>query len=409
MKCRHCHEELSNTFIDLGSSPPSNSYVSAVAIKEPEKQYPLRVMVCQKCWLVQTDDFVGTREMFSSNYAYFSSFSTSWLNHAKEYVNKMIDTLCLDGHSVVVEIAANDGYLLQYVKQKNIPCYGIEPTHSTAMAAREKDIEIIEDFFGAMKAQELADGDRQADLCVVNNVLGHVPDINDFVKGISILLKPDGVATFEFPHLLNLVQLNQFDTIYHEHYSYLSLSVVQKIFAANGLAIFKVEELPTHGGSLRVYGQRADREKRPIEGSIADIINKENAAGMTTAAFYIGFQDKANVVKGDFLAFLQDAKNRGKKVVGYGAAAKGNTLMNFAGIGPDLISYVVDRNPAKQNMFLPGSMVPIVDEGRLKTDCPDYVVIIPWNLKEEITKQLSYIKDWNGKFVTAVPRLEVSH
>jgi len=408
MKCRHCDAELANTFVDLGKSPPSNSYLSAAALNAPEKWYPLRVLVCEKCWLVQTEDFVGAGEMFSEDYAYFSSFSTSWLDHAKAYVDKMTNLLDLDDQSRVVEIAANDGYLLQYVQQKNIPCYGIEPTHSTAQAAREKGIEIIEDFFGVAKAKELAGEDRQADLAAANNVLAHVPDINDFVRGFSILLKDHGVATFEFPHLLNLVQLNQFDTIYHEHYSYLSLTAVQKIFTANGLTIFNVEELLTHGGSLRVYTQRAGTGERPVDSSVARIIGKEASAGMTTAAFYSGFQDKANKVKNDFLAFLQDAKKQGKKVAGYGAAAKGNTLMNFAGIGPDFIAYVVDRNPAKQNKFLPGSKIPVVGEDHLQSECPDYVVIIPWNLKDEISRQLAYIRDWNGRFVTAVPELEIT-
>lgn len=408
MKCRHCGEHLTKTFIDLGNSPPSNSYLGESALKEPEKWYPLRVMVCEQCWLVQTEDFVGADEMFSNDYAYFSSFSSSWLDHAKSYVDKMTDLLALDRLSTVVEVAANDGYLLQYVRQKGIPCYGIEPTHGTAMAAREKGIEIIEAFFGEATARELAGDGRRADLMAANNVLAHVPDINDFVRGFSILLKPNGVATFEFPHLLNLVHLNQFDTIYHEHYSYLSLTTVLKIFAANGLNVFDIEELSTHGGSLRVYAQRADGGERPVEGPVAEMIEKEKAAGMTTSVFYEGFQNKAETVRADFLAFLQDAHRQGKKVAGYGAAAKGNTLMNFAGVDADLVSYVVDRNPAKQDRFLPGSKIPIVGEDRLKSDRPNYVVILPWNLKEEISDQLGYIRDWGGMFVTAVPKLEIT-
>ena len=407
MNCRHCGEELTNTFVDLGKSPPSNSYLNGSALKELEKWYPLRVVVCEKCWLVQTDDFVGADEMFSEDYAYFSSFSTSWLSHAKTYVDKMTNMLELTEKSLVVEVAANDGYLLQYVQQKSIPCYGIEPTHSTAQAAREKDLDIIEEFFGTAKAEALVHDGRQADLTVANNVLAHVPDINDFVRGFSFLLKDHGVATFEFPHLLNLVQLNQFDTIYHEHYSYLSLTAVQKIFIANGLTVFKVEEFPTHGGSLRVYAQRTDTGCRKLDDSVAEIIDKEDMAGMTTVAFYDGFQGKANTIKNDFLGFLQEAKKQEKKVAGYGAAAKGNTLINFAGIGPDLIPYIVDRNPAKQNKFLPGSKIPIFGEERLKLDCPDYVVIVPWNLRREIIEQLNYIKEWGGNFVTAVPELKV--
>ena len=315
--------------------------------------------------------------------------------------------LALSKGSMVVEIGANDGYLLQYLLKKGIPCYGIEPTHSTAEAARGKTLDIIEDFFDAAKAKELADQKRQADLIIANNVLAHVPDINNFVKGFSVLLKPNGVATFEFPHLLNLVQFNQFDTIYHEHYSYLSFTAALNIFTSNDLAVFKVEELSTHGGSLRLYAQRTDSGKRAQENSVERLVEKEADAGMTTDAFYSGFQNRANAIKEDFNSFLQNAKKEGKKVVGYGAAAKGNTLMNFAGVNSDLISYVIDRNPAKQNKFLPGSKIPVVSEDRLKSDQPKYVVIFPWNLKEEIVEQLSYIREWNGKFLTSVPRLKV--
>lgn len=407
MKCRHCGEELTKTFIDLGSSPPSNSYLTDASLKEPEKWYPLRVLVCEKCWLVQTEDFVGAGEMFSEDYAYFSSFSKSWLEHARTYVGHMADMLALDEQSQVVEVAANDGYLLQYVQEKGIPCYGIEPTHSTAQAAREKGIEIIEEFFGEAKAAELVAAGRSADLTAANNVLAHVPDINDFAKGFATLLKPDGVSTFEFPHLLNLVNLKQFDTIYHEHYSYLSLTSVQTIFAANGLSVFKVDTLPTHGGSLRVYAQRSDVGQRAIDPSVKAVLDAENQAGMAGGAFYDGFQLKANKVKDDFMAFLLDAKKAGKSVAGYGAAAKGNTLMNFAGVRGDLLSYVVDLNPAKQDKFMPGSRIPIVSEDRLKADRPDYVVIIPWNLRDEITAQLGYIREWGGQFVTAVPELVV--
>lgn len=408
MRCRHCGEGLTRTLVDLGTSPPSNSYLSEAAVTEPENSYPLRVMVCEKCWLAQTEDFVGAGEMFSHDYAYFSSFSSSWLEHASAYVSKMTSMLGLDQQSMVVEVAANDGYLLQYVLEKGIPCYGIEPTHSTATAARGKGIEIIEDFFGSSKAEELAGNGRQANLTVANNVLAHVPDINDFVEGFSILLKPDGVATFEFPHLLNLVQLNQFDTIYHEHYSYLSLTTVQAILGENGLSIFHVEELPTHGGSLRVYAQRSDSGERAVEQTVEATLSAELEAGMTSPDFYEGFQDKTDRVRDGFLCFLNDAKTQGKSVVGYGAAAKGNTLLNFAGVQSDLLTYVVDRNPAKQNMFMPGSKIPIVDEGRLKTDRPDYVVVLPWNLRDEIIGQLDYIREWGGAFVTAVPELEIT-
>jgi SAM-dependent methyltransferase len=408
MKCRHCGEELNNTFLDLGSSPPSNSYLTEQSLKEPEKWYPLKVMVCDSCWLVQTEDFVGAGEMFSEDYAYFSSFSTTWLDHAERYVEKVVSRFGLTGDKTVVEIAANDGYLLQYVKAKGIPCYGIEPTSSTAEAAREKGIEIIEDFFGVVKAEELVSQQRQADLMAANNVLAHVPDINDFVKGFAQLLKPDGVATFEFPHLLNLVEQNQFDTVYHEHYSYLSLTAVQKIFEENGLSVFDVEELPTHGGSLRVYAQQSDTGQQTVADSVARLRTKEDDAGMSTIDYYHGFQEQVEKVKTDFLSFLLDARKQGKRVAGYGAAAKGNTMMNFAGIRPDLVSYVVDRNPAKQGKYMPGSRIPIVSEERIKQDMPDYIVILPWNLKDEVMAQLDYVREWSAEFVVAVPELSIS-
>ena len=407
MECRHCGNKLTRIFADLGKPPLSNSYLTSTDLKKVEKCYPLRVMVCEECWLVQTEIFVEVEQIFTEDYAYFSSVSTSWLDHTRRYVDQITIMLALDKGSMVVEIGANDGYLLQYLLKKGIPCYGIEPTHSTAEAARGKNLDIIEDFFDAAKAKELADQKRQADLIIANNVLAHVPDINNFVKGFSILLNPNGVATFEFPHLLNLVQFNQFDTIYHEHYSYLSFTAALNIFTSNDLAVFKVEELSTHGGSLRLYAQRADSGKRAQENSVERLVEKEADAGMTTAAFYSGFQNRANAIKEDFNSFLQNAKKEGKKVVGYGAAAKGNTLMNFAGVDSDLISYVIDRNPAKRNKFLPGSKIPVVSEDRLKSDRPKYVVIFPWNLKEEIVEQLSYIREWNGKFLTSVPRLKV--
>lgn len=405
MKCRHCSKELSHTFIDLGSSPPSNSYLTEQTMKEPEKWYPLKVMVCDSCWLVQTEDFVGSSEMFSDDYAYFSSYSSTWLEHARNYVENMTARFNLNSDSIVVEVAANDGYLLQYVNGKNIPCYGIEPTHSTALAAKEKDIEIIEEFFGEEKAKDLAAQGRQADLTVANNVLAHVPDINDFVKGFSILLKPKGVATFEFPHLLNLVKQKQFDTIYHEHYSYLSLIAVRAILETNGLSVFDVEEIPTHGGSLRVYAQRADTNQYPISNNVKALLKCEEEEGLHTLSFYTGFQQQAERIKIELLMFLLEAKNQGKKVVAYGAAAKGNTMLNYAGIRPDLLPYVVDMNPAKEGKYMPGSRIPIVNEDVLKHDNPDYVLILPWNLRNEITTQLAYIKEWEGKFVTVIPEM----
>jgi len=357
---------------------------------------------------VQTEDFVGFEQMFSGDYAYFSSFSSSWLQHAKVYVESMIERFSLSDSSVVVEVAANDGYLLQYVQQKKIPCYGIEPTASTAQAAREKGVEIIEQFFGEESAGRLAKQEgRKADLIAANNVLAHVPDINNFTKGFALLLKPNGVATFEFPHLLNLVDQNQFDTIYHEHFSYLSLSAVELIFQDNGLDIFDVEELATHGGSLRVYAQRADVAPYERSESVTALLSKERERGVESNSFYADFQSRSEKIKFDFLSFLISAKSEGKKVVGYGAAAKGNTLLNFSGVRGDLLPYVVDRNPAKQGGFMPGSRLPILDEERLRQDKPDYVLILPWNLQHEIADQLQYIREWGGQFVIAIPVLQI--
>jgi 2-polyprenyl-3-methyl-5-hydroxy-6-metoxy-1,4-benzoquinol methylase len=407
MKCRHCKLDLKHTFVDLGTSPPSNAYVSENSVNNPEKWYPLKVMVCEQCWLVQTVDFVGVEEMFSDEYAYFSSFSKTWLNHAEDYVEKMISRFNLSQKSTVVEVAANDGYLLQYVQKKKIPCYGIEPTHNTANAAREKGLEIKEFFFSVERANQLVKEDRRADLTVANNVLAHVPDINDFLTAFSILLKPNGVATFEFPHLLNLVQKKQFDTIYHEHYSYLSLTSITTIFDKCGLSIFDVEEIRTHGGSLRVYAQRSDTGKHLLEESIANLMEKENLSGMKELNFYQGFQEKTEKIKIDLLEFLIKAKKNGKKVAAYGAAAKGNTILNFSGIRPDLLPYIVDKNNAKIGKLMPGSRIPIKAEQYLKDDQPDYVIILPWNLKNEVMNQLDYIKQNGGKFVVAVPKLEI--
>jgi len=357
---------------------------------------------------VQTEDIIGADEIFSEDYAYFSSYSSSWLNHVKTYIDNVVVRFNLGDQSTVVEVGANDGYLLQYIKEKNIPCYGIEPTHSTAVVARKKGIEIIEEFFGEQKARELAGQGRRADLITANNVLAHVENINEFVKSFAILLKPEGVATFEFPHLLNLIEHNQFDTIYHEHYSYLSLTAVQTIFEANDFTVFDVEELSTHGGSLRVYAQRGDTGKQSISNIVNALMAREEKAGIRKLEYYQGFQNKAEKVKIDFLDFLIEAKKSKKKVVAYGAAAKGNTMMNFAGIRPDLIAYVVDKNPAKQKKYMPGSRIPIKEEQYLKNDSPDYVIVLPWNLKNEVMDQLDYVKERGGKFVTTIPQLEVS-
>jgi SAM-dependent methyltransferase len=407
MNCRHCLNELEHSFINLGTSPPSNAFVSLNDLKSFEKWYPLNVLVCDKCWLVQTEDFVQANEMFSPDYAYFSSFSTSFLMHCESYVNNMVERFKLNSNSLVVEVAANDGYLLQYFIKLGISCYGIEPTHNTAEAAREKGIEIIESFFGLKTAKQLKLNKNKADLMCANNVLAHVPDINDFVSGFTLLLKPNGVVTFENPHLLNLIKEKQFDTIYHEHYSYLSVTSVKKIFLTNGLTLFDVEQLPTHGGSLRYFGQKTDSGKHPISPSVHKLISIENAAGLNDLKFYKGFQLEAEIIKREFVEFLINAKKNGKKISGYGAAAKGNTILNYSGIRSDLISFIVDLNPAKQNKYTPGSRIPIVNENFLIKEKPDYIVIFPWNLKSEIIDQLNYVRDWGCEFVILIPELKI--
>jgi SAM-dependent methyltransferase len=407
MNCRHCGTALRLRFADLGVTPPSNAYITRDALDRPEARYPLRVDVCTACWLVQTEDCARLPELFDADYAYFSSYSTSWLRHAEQYVAMAAERFALGSSSLIVEVAANDGYLLQYAKARGIPALGIEPTAGTAAAARAKGIHIVQDFFGTRLAQDLRRRGKAADLMVANNVLAHVPDINDFVSGFAALLSPRGVATFEFPHLMQLVRHNQFDTIYHEHYSYLSLTAVIRIFAANGLGIFDLEELPTHGSSLRVYAQRNDTGQRPTAAAVERMLAREDAEGMQTTGYYQGFQARAEKAKDDFAAFLYEARSDGKLVAAYGAAAKGNTLLNFAGVGADLIAFVVDRNPSKQGKFLPGSRIPIVEEKVLASERPDYIIILPWNLADEIMSQLDYVRAWGAVFVTAIAGLQV--
>lgn len=407
MKCRHCQSELAHSFADLGSAPPSNSYLNKDTLQSPETWYPLHVLICDQCWLVQTADFAKRDEFFSADYAYFSSFSDSWLKHAKDYVEKMVARFSLDNSSHIVEVASNDGYLLQYAKALDIPCLGIEPTASTAQASRNLGIETIEEFFGVALATDLVAKGRAADLTAANNVLAHVPDINDFVAGFATLLKTSGVATFEFPHLMKLVAENQFDTIYHEHYSYLSLTAVNRIFAQNGLTVFDVEEVPTHGGSLRVFACRSDASSHETEASVADMLQREASAGVNSLPYYKALQGQADRVAADLLHFLIEARRNGKSIGAYGAAAKGNTLLNFAGVRQNLLPWVVDRNPAKQGKFLPGSRIPIVAEDVIRAEKPDYVLILPWNLSEEVTSQLAYIREWGGQFVCAIPELRV--
>jgi SAM-dependent methyltransferase len=407
VNCRHCGAAVTLPFVDLGSAPPSNAYLTPDGLRLPEKWYPLRVLSCGRCWLVQTEDYAHQTELFSDDYAYFSSISTTWVAHAERYVDMIIPRLSLDDASQVVEVACNDGYLLQHLVARGIPSLGIEPTNSTARAARAKGIKVVEEFFGCDLADRLLASGISADLVVANNVLAHVPNINDFVSGFARLLKPAGIATFEFPHLLKTVRDSQFDTVYHEHFSYLSLSTVMAIFDRNSLDVFDVEELPTHGGSIRVYAHRQGGPPRPVTEQVRRICNAELEAGMRTPEFYVGFQAKADHIKNDFLSLLVDAKRAGQKVAAYGAAAKGSTLMNYAGVRQDLLQFVADRNPAKQGNFMPGSRIPIVDESRLHAEKPHLVVIFPWNLKTEVIAQLEYVRAWGGRFVTAIPRVEI--
>jgi len=407
MNCRHCQAALHFTMVDLGSAPPSNSYLTAATKQQPERWYPLRVLVCEQCWLAQTEDLAAAAELFSDEYAYFSGYSSSWLAHAERYVEEMTGRFSLGGDSHVVEVAANDGYLLQFVQSRGIKCTGIEPTASTARVARAKGLSIVQDFFGTRLATELHSSGLSADLMIANNVLAHVPDINDFVRGFAMLLKAEGVATFEFPHLLRMIVSNQFDTIYHEHFSYLSLTSVRRILESHGLSVFDVEEHATHGGSLRIYAQLTNSGTQPLDASVARLLATEVQEGLISRDFYGSLQRRAEGVKNDFLLFLLDAKRRGRRVAAYGAAAKGNTLLNFAGIKSDLVAFIADRNPAKQGKFAPGSRIPIVAENILQREKPDDIVILPWNLRSEIQAQLHYVRDWGARLVTAIPGMEI--
>lgn len=407
MNCRFCGTELKHVFVDLGEAPPSNSYLNASQLDKPESYFPLKIFVCSNCFLVQVDECKKASEIFDNEYAYFSSYSTSWLAHAKAYTGKMIDRFGFNKNSLVVEIASNDGYLLQYFKEKQIPVLGIEPTESTAKVAREKGIESITEFFGESFAKKLATENRKADLLLGNNVLAHVPDINDFVEGLKIALKREGVITMEFPHLVKLIENNQFDTIYHEHFSYFSFTTVSRIFKAHGLSMFDVEEILTHGGSLRIYAKHKEDTSKSISDKVGELLERENSIGISDLNYYNGFGEKVNRIKTDLLRFLAEQKRNNKKVAAYGAAAKGNTLLNYCLIRNDMISFVVDASPYKQGKFLPGSHIPIVAEDELKKFKPDFILIFPWNLKEEIVNQLSYVREWGGQFVISIPSLEI--
>lgn len=407
MKCRFCATPLEDVFVDLGTAPPSNAFLTTEALQAPEAWFPLKLFTCPECHLVQVDEVQRHDRLFAPDYPYFSSYSNSWLEHAQRYVETAVARLALDARSFVVEVASNDGYLLQFVAAHGIPCLGIEPTAGTAESAREKGIDTLERFFGVALGRELAAQRGHADLIVANNVLAHVPDINDFVGGFSELLAPEGVATFEFPHLLELVTQRQFDTIYHEHFSYLSFHTAMRIFAAHGMRLWDVETLPTHGGSLRLWACR-DGASRPATPRVEAMLHRERQAGMEAMHFYQGFQRVAEEVKDDLLRFLLDQHDAGRSVVGYGAAAKGNTLLNFAGVRRDLLAFVADASPHKQGRYLPGSRIPVVDEEHLRRAKPDFVLVLPWNLRAEITQQLAYIREWGGRFVFAVPRLEIA-
>lgn len=403
--CRFCSTPLRRSLVDLGVSPPSNAYLKPEDLARPETFYPLHARVCERCFLVQIEAFQRPDEIFDG-YRYFSSYSSSWLRHCEIYAGQTIERFGLDARSQVVEVASNDGYLLQYFKARGIPVLGIEPASNVAEFARTRGIPTHARFFGSATAEDLRRDGIGADLLAGNNVLAHVPELNDFVRGLSLLLNPGGVLTMEFPHLLRLMAETQFDTIYHEHFSYFSLLTVERLFARHGIALFDVEELPTHGGSLRIYGAPA-ASGRPVCAAIGALKARERDAGLDRLAAYAGFAREVHRVKRDLLRFMVDARDAGKSVVGFGAAAKGNTLLNYCGIGPELLDYVVDSSPHKQGLFLPGSRIAIHAPERILRTQPDYVLILPWNLKHEISAEAEFIRDWGGKFVVPIPRLEI--
>jgi 2-polyprenyl-3-methyl-5-hydroxy-6-metoxy-1,4-benzoquinol methylase len=404
--CRFCGTELKHVCVDLGVSPLANSYLKEEDLSKNENFFPLRVFVCGECFLVQLEEWETPENIFG-DYAYFSSYSESWLQHAKTYVSAMTERFGIDSNSKVVEIASNDGYLLQYFVERGVPVLGIEPAQNVATVARSKGIPTRVEFFGKCSAQALREEGVQANLLIGNNVLAHVPDLNDFVTGLKILLDDHGVITMEFPHLMRLCAECQIDTIYHEHFSYFSLITVGKIFAAHGLTLFDVEELPTHGGSLRIFAQHTGTGRQPVSGRVADLRDREIAAGFTDLNTYFAFGERALQTKEKLIEFLNSARHAGKRVAGYGAPAKGNTLLNYCGVGRDLIEYTVDRNPHKQGRFLPGTHIPICDPEQIKVTKPDYILILPWNLKGEIIDQLSYAHAWGAQFVVPIPEPQI--
>jgi hypothetical protein len=405
MKCRHCDSTLEHTFLDLGFAPPSNAYLTEADLSKPEKYYPLKIKVCDQCWLVQTEDYAQVDELFSPEYAYFSSTSSGWLAHAKRYAEKMTNELSLSANSFVIEVASNDGYLLKNFLAAGIPCLGIEPTESTAAAAELLGIPVIREFFGETLGKRLTAIGKQADLIAGNNVYAHVPDINDFTRGLKAALKPGGIITIEFPHLMRLIEQAQFDTVYHEHFSYLSLHTVNRIFETAGLRVWDVEELPTHGGSLRVYGCHQG-DSRSTQTAVGSILQAEVEHGLQDLKTYLKFQPRANKIKDDLLSFLIEQKRLGKKVAAYGAAAKGNTLLNYAGVKPDLVEFVCDAAQAKQGKLMPGSHIPILHPSEMNIRSFDFVLILPWNIADEVVKQNHQLINLGKKFVVAIPLLK---
>jgi 2-polyprenyl-3-methyl-5-hydroxy-6-metoxy-1,4-benzoquinol methylase len=405
--CRLCGAPLQLSFADLGMSPPSNAFLKVDQLDRMERFYPLHARVCEKCFLVQLEQFETPDQIFGEDYAYFSSYSDSWLAHAKDYVEMMAKRFVLGEQSLVVEIASNDGYLLQYFVAKGIPVLGIEPAANCAAVAEKRGVPTLVRFFGTRTSGELAAQGRKADLLLGNNVLAHVPDLNDFVAGLALALKPGGVVTMEFPHLLRLMQESQFDTIYHEHYSYISFFVAERVFAAHGLTLFDVEELPTHGGSMRIYARHAANAVLPVSAKVAELRAREQAAGLQRADSYRSFAEQVKAAKRSLLKFLIGAKEAGKRVAGYGAPAKGNTLLNYCGVRSDLLEYTVDRSPHKQGRFLPGVHIPVYAPQRIFQERPDYVLILPWNLKDEIVAQMAGIRAWGGRFVVPIPETRV--
>lgn len=406
-KCRFCNSKLEYSVINLGMSPLCQKHVKPENANDMEKFYPLHAFVCEKCWLMQLEEFATPYEIFADEYAYFSSYSQSWLDHVRNYADMMTNRFGFDNKSLVVEIASNDGYLLQWFKQKGIPVLGIDPAANVAEAAKEKGVRTEVEFFGKNTAEKMVYLYGNANLLLGNNVLAHVPDINDFVSGMKIMLAANGVITMEFPHLQRLIEQNQFDTIYHEHYSYLSFVAVNRIFAHHGITLFDVEELPTHGGSLRIYGKHVNDATKEVTARVKELLQREIDLGFESREFYSKFEEKVKETKRKILDFLIHAKRNGKTVVGYGAPGKGNTLLNYCGVRTDFIDYTVDMSPHKQGNFLPGTHIPILHPDMIKETKPDYVFILPWNLKDEIMNQHKYVRDWGGKFVVPIPELKV--